>query len=108
MGAMLGGFVSAEPRLGGMPLVPDGRGTVRPVSDVAGDVPEGGGTSFGAWVHAIWRGGEGPVWCHPPLLEVPPGVWKHTGGPWGRPRERGGGAKVDGHTGRVVGTYTMA
>ena len=61
VGATLGGFVSAEPRLGGMPLVPDGQGTVRPVSDVAGDVPEGGGTSFGTWVRTIWRGGEGPA-----------------------------------------------
>ena len=81
MEGMLGGFEAAELWLGGMPLVPDSRGTIGPASDVAGDVAEGGGTSFGTWVCVIWRVGKGPVWCRPPLLEVPPGVWKHTGGP---------------------------
>ena len=57
VGGMLGGCREAELRLGGMPLVPDGWGTIRLASNMAGDVPEGGGTSFGTWGACDLAGG---------------------------------------------------
>ena len=91
VGGTLDGCGAVKLWLGGMPPVPDGQGTIGPASNVARDVPEDGGMSFGVWVHAIWQVGEGPAWCCPPLLKVPPGVWKHTGGLWVWPRKHGGG-----------------
>ena len=93
MGGMLGGCGAVEPQLGGVPLVPNGWDTIGLASNVARDMPEGGGMSFGAWVHAIWQVDMGPAWCRPPLLEVPPRVWKHMGGLWVQPHEQGRGGE---------------
>jgi len=64
-----------------MPAVPDGVGAVRPASDVAWDVPRGGGTSFGTWVCAVALGhAVASLWLL--LLYLSPWLGRREGVPW--------------------------